>query len=337
MNTRTTKKSFIRGLIDRSPKWARKRHKPDQTPYKVSGRRIYIIPTRFGSIFAIAVFALLLGSMNYSNGLAFFLTFILTSVGFIAMHLTHSNLSNILVEPMMNEAVFAGENSLLQLRLWHKDSDRPEIEVTHKSAILSKTRCLVEKNGSIASVHMRTSERGYLEIDHYLLSTRFPMNMFFAWTVVLQPLRCLVYPRPSDEAPEIFGNSSQSESHKSSTRPGQDDFAGLRDYQWQDSPQHIAWKSFASQNKMLVKQFSESVSKTSLFDIDGLTSGHLETRLSQLCRLILDAEEKQQNYGLKLGDKIFPPSSGNTHKHNCLAALATYQLDNHSTIGNTEI
>ena len=326
MTPSVKKRSLARRLIDRSPKWARKRHAPDKIPYKVSGRRVYIIPTRFGLIFALAVFALLLGSMNYSNGLAFLLTFILTAVGFVSMHLTNSNLSNIYVEPMLNEAVFAGENALLQLRLWHKDTDRPEVEISHKLALANNSHCCVDEDSSIASVHMQTQQRGYLEIDHYMLSTRFPMNMFYAWTIVLQPLRCLVYPKPSDEAPEILGNSSQSESNKSSNRPGQDDFAGLREYQWQDSPQHIAWKSYASQDKLLVKQFSESVSKTSIFDIDALSSGNLETRLSQLCRLILDAEENQQNYGLKLGDKVFAPNQGSKHKHNCLAALATYQL-----------
>ena len=327
MPTSNKKRSFQRRLIDRSPKWARKRHAPDKTPYKVSGRRVYIIPTRFGLIFALAVFALLLGSMNYSNGLAFLLTFILTAVGFVAMHLTNSNLSNIYVEPMLNEAVFAGENALLQLRLWHQDTDRPEVEISHRFALANKSHCCVEENGSIASVHMQTAQRGYLEIDHYMLSTRFPMNMFYAWTIVLQPLRCLVYPKPSDEAPEIFGNSSQSESNKSSNRPGQDEFAGLRDYQWQDSPQHIAWKSYASQDKLLVKQFSESVARTNLFDIDALNFGNLEIRLSQLCRLILDAENNQQNYGLKLGELKIPTGQGNKHKHNCLTALATYKLE----------
>ena len=336
MSNNQFKKSYIRRIIERSPVWARKRHAPDKTPYKVSGRRVYIIPTRFGLIFALAVFALLLGSMNYSNGLAFLLTFILTAVGFVAMHLTNSNLSNIYVEPMLNESVFAGENALLQIRLWHKDNDRPEIEITHKTSLVNHEHCCVNENSSIASVHMQTQQRGYLEIDHYMLSTRFPMNLFFAWTVVLQPLHCLVYPKPSDEAPEVFGNSSQSESHKSSKRPGQDDFAGLRDYQWQDSPQHIAWKSYARQDKLLVKQFNESVSKTSIFDIAALKSGNVETRLSQLCRLILDAEAKQQNYGLKLGDKIFPANHGDSHKHKCLAELATYQLERKTTVGTEE-
>jgi len=331
MPNKIAKRSYIRQLIDRSPRWARKRHKADTIPYKISGRRIYIIPTRFGFIYAFAIFALLLGSMNYSNGLAFLLTFILAAVGFVAMHLTHSNLSNLYVEPMLNNPVFAGENAILQVRLWNKDNDRPEISVSNILAQSSKTNTLVLRDASVATIHLKASQRGYIELDHYLLSTRFPMNLFYAWTVALQPLRCLVYPSPSSEAPEILGESTGSESHKTSNRPGQDDFAGLRDYQWQDSPQHIAWKSYASQNKMLVKQFSEAVSKTVFFDIQALTSNNLETRLSQLCRLILDAEKNKQNYALKLGENVFPPSQGEQHKHNCLAALATYQIQNSSS------
>jgi len=52
----------------------------------------------------------------------------------------------------------------------------------------------------------------------------------------------------------------------------------------------------------MVKQFHESLSQTVLFDFDKLHSLDVEVRLSQLCRLILDADKAKQNYGLQIGN-----------------------------------
>lgn len=320
--------SRVRRLINRSAQFARRRHYPDGIPHTISTRRIYIIPSRFGLVYALSVFVLLLGAMNYSNALAFFLTFLLAGAGFVAMHLTNSNLAGINTEPAIAEAVFAHEPAILKLRLYSGAKKlHPEIQVSNPAAQTSTTNSLVDQDGVQASLILPTHQRGYVELDHFSISTRFPLNLFYAWSVVFQPLRCLVYPTPSDSAPDVYGEHSQDDSPKSSQRPGQDDFAGLRDYQWQDSPQHIAWKSYASRDQLLVKQFHEAVAKTVWFDIESLSDNDVEVRLSQLCRMILDADKTQQNYGLRLGDIIILPNSGKQHRHNCLRALALFQLE----------
>lgn len=319
--------SWSRRLIQRTAKWARRRHAPDQVPGKISSRRIYIIPSRFGIAYAIAVFVLLLGAMNYSNSLAFFLTFMLTAVGFVAMHLTHSNLSGLMVEPALAEPVFAGEPAVLKVHLWHEGiALHPEIEISNPLAVSSHSNVNVASDGTHARLVIETSQRGYAGLEHINLATRFPLKLFYAWSVIFQDLRCLVYPTPADEAPEAFGDTSQEYSKKTSRRLGQDDFAGLRDYQWQDSPQHIAWKHFASKDQLLVKQFHESVAKTLWLDFDALTDRNVEVRLSQLCRLIINADKNRQTYGLKLGEVLIPPGHGEQHKHQCLRALALYQM-----------
>lgn len=231
------------------------------------------------------------------------------------------------MEPALAEAVFANEPAILKLRVWTSEEKlHPEI-LLGNPASESTSPVSVSKEGSIASVIVPTHKRGYVELDYFSLSTRFPLNLFYAWTIIFQPLRCLVYPTPADNAPEVYGENTQDESPKSSQRIGQDDFAGLRDYQWQDSPQHIAWKSYASRDKLLVKQFHEAVAKTVWFDIDALNASDVEVRLSQLCRLVLDADKSRQNYGLRLGTVSILPNHGEQHRHNCLRALALYQSD----------
>jgi len=50
----------------------------------------------------------------------------------------------------------------------------------------------------------------------------------------------------------------------------------------------------------------------------------VETRLSQLCRWVLDAEQAGQRYGLRLPGTTLTPDHGPAHQQACLAALAAF-------------
>ena len=71
-------------------------------------RRIYILPTRFGVVFAAMVFAMLLGSLNYGASLGFALTFLLTGLGLVVMHHCHNNLLGTTIKFLGAAPVFAG-------------------------------------------------------------------------------------------------------------------------------------------------------------------------------------------------------------------------------------
>ena len=59
----------------------------------VLGRRqLYMLPTRHGLLFALVLAVLLLAAINYGNGLAYALTFLLASVAVVSMLHTHRNL-----------------------------------------------------------------------------------------------------------------------------------------------------------------------------------------------------------------------------------------------------
>ena len=48
-------------------------------------RRVYILPTRAGILFAAAMLMMLIGSINYMLQLGFLLTFLVTSMALVAM------------------------------------------------------------------------------------------------------------------------------------------------------------------------------------------------------------------------------------------------------------
>ena len=75
---RATLVSRIEGF---GARWARRRQGTDQSSgFALERRRIYILPTRYGVIFAVVLFAMLLGSINYAANLAYAMTFLLAGL-----------------------------------------------------------------------------------------------------------------------------------------------------------------------------------------------------------------------------------------------------------------
>jgi len=86
---------YRRAVEAKVERWARKRQGTDRPVTELHSRRVYILPTAIGLVFALMAFTMLLGSMNYNNNLSFALTFLLTGLGFVSMHQCQRNLVSV--------------------------------------------------------------------------------------------------------------------------------------------------------------------------------------------------------------------------------------------------
>jgi len=84
---------------------------PEAPPVTLVQRRIFILPTRHGYVFALVLVVLLLASINYSLSLGFVLTFLLASMVGVAMLHTWRNLAHLKLRPGRCDPVFAGETA----------------------------------------------------------------------------------------------------------------------------------------------------------------------------------------------------------------------------------
>ena len=66
---------------------------PERGTIRLGHRRVYIVPTRLGWMYAGALAILLLGSINYALALGFALTFLLAGLGLAGMVHTARNLA----------------------------------------------------------------------------------------------------------------------------------------------------------------------------------------------------------------------------------------------------
>ncbi|HHJ36151.1 MAG TPA: DUF58 domain-containing protein [Gammaproteobacteria bacterium] len=136
-------------------------------------------------------------------------------------------------------------------------------------------------------------------------------------------MSCIVYPVPDTKTlPRSFDHNEDGE--YDSPDKGQENFSHLRKYQHGDNISHISWKTTAKTGELFSKEFSGASPVTHWIEWDDILARDDEHRLSIMTSLIIDAENNNQHYGLKLPELKIEADCGDRHYHECLTALALY-------------
>lgn len=297
-------------------------------------RRVYIFFTRPGLLFLLTLFVMLLGAINYTNSMAYLLTFLLGSLLLVCILHTHRNLRGLVVRLADAEPVFAGETARFPLLLDNR-AGGPRIAL----AIRERTRRRWRKRNdddapleldvpagelSRALFEVKTTQRGVLRLPTLTIDTHWPLGLVRAWSYLDADAECLVWPRPAGARPLPAAETSDIE-QIAGVESGTDDFSGFRAYQPGDSPRRIDWKALAREQGLLVKRFSGSGSRriTLRWAEAGPEQG-TEACLSQLCRWVLDADAEGFLYALEIPGARIPHGSGAAHRIACLSVLARF-------------
>jgi uncharacterized protein (DUF58 family) len=293
----------------------------------IAPRKIYIFPTRYGFLYGLLVFLILLISVNYANNPAFLLTFLLAGLGIVAMLHTWRNLLNLRLSPGRAAAVFAGQPAAYEIRLHNsRQSERPNIRLRLPANDEVETDLPAATTQSL-TLHTQAARRGRQHLPRFQVSTHYPLGLLRAWCYVDLEMDLLVYPAPGSVMP-LKGDADQiSDEHKqknSGNRTGSDDFIGLRQYREGDTPRQINWKTYAREQGLHTNLFTIAASEHYWLEWDSLPGMETEARLSSLCRGVVDASELQHEYGLRLPGMEIKPASGEGHRHRCLMALALF-------------
>lgn len=313
-------------LNQRIQDWARRRQGPDGDSVRLERRRIYILPTRQGWLYALTLFVFLLGAMNYSNSMAFMLTFVLTGLGFTAMYACHANLAGLEITAGRTPAVFASETARFVLHLANPGrSMRIGISLSAARGDTTVTGDLTAGGQGSVAVPLRAEHRGWLTLERLVIETNYPFALFRSWSWAYMNLRVLVYPKPAEDTPPLPWPVGGRGGGQPANR-GEEDFSNLRGYRPGDSPRHIAWKVSAREQRLLTKQFSGSGEEQRWLDWNEISMSGVEERLSVLCRWVLMAHAENLTYGLRLPGKTIAIAGGAAHRDRCLEELALFQL-----------
>lgn len=239
--------------------WFRVAQSP-QNIATLNPRQIYILPTRWGVLYAVMLIGLLIGSINYSLSLGFYVTFLLASLGNIAMLHTWRNLVHLQITVVKASPVFAGDDAEITVKVTDT-KNRPRYslaayfaENTHQAVVHN----IAANDAQLFQVPLNTSTRGLQSLPRLTLNTQFPLNLLHAWAVIENPFQVLVYAKPSDLAvPQALSIDAnvQGSSH---LNKGDEDFNGHKNYQFGDSPSRVDWKASSRSIGLFTKVYSGS-------------------------------------------------------------------------------
>ena len=302
------------------------RQKIESGTIVLNQRRIFILPTRQGFALAFVLVLMLLGDINYSLSLGYALTFLLAMMAVMTMVYAFRNLAHLEIRAGRADAVFSGDTAQFLLH-FHNRSALARYQLCLTATKAGQTPLCFDvparQNIEIAFPLLAT-RRGWLALGELKLYTEFPLGLFHAWSYLHFDPRCLVYPKPLPNAPLPSGNSPDGAGKHPIA--GDDDFAGLRDYVAGDALPRIAWKAFAREQGLQVKQFFAQAGEELWLDISDAPDRAEEEKLARMARWVLDAEAQGMRYGLRLPDGELHTNNGAAHRDECLRRIALFNL-----------
>ncbi len=290
-------------------------------PVSLGRGQIFILPTRFGFTAAGVTLILLLVALNYQSSPVFMLAFFLGSLLQAAMVITHQHLRGLVINALVIEPVFAGENPCLRIHLTNRQRrTRHGLRCFGGQHTSSQLMLEPGSTGQLA-LGLPPGERGRHRLDRVGLSCTEPFGTFRAWSRLL-PVDYIVYPRPAVNAPPPPGFEGHTGPGSTHTQP--DDFAGLARYRPGDRPGQIAWRAYARSGELERKNFAGGGRSQRWLDFSETPGEDPESRLSVLTSWCLAAEHTQQPWGLRLPGHQIPPGRGPRHLALCLRTLALF-------------
>ena len=302
---------------------------PQTGPVVLVQRRIFIVPTRQGFVFAGVLVLMLIGSINYGLSLGFVLTFLLTALSLNAMVYTFRNLAGLRISAGRTHPVFVGEQARFSVCMDNPGQAR-RFAVGLSGGQREGTYVDVPaQQSAVATIDIPAMRRGRMRAGRLTLFTRFPLGLYYAWSYLEFDAHCLVYPRPAPPGlplPSAESGAGTGEQYGE----GREDFSGLRQYHPGDSPRHIAWKAAARDQGLLTKQFSGRADTELWLDWRQLPSQMgVEDKLSHLARWVLDAHARGVTFGLRIPGQTIALGSGDVQRERSLEALALFAGADH--------
>jgi uncharacterized protein (DUF58 family) len=280
-----------------------------------------VMPTRFGLFVGLSLAVLNLGALNYNNNAALLLGFIIISLCNNSLIAAHLSLLGLRIQTQPIAPVFAGQSCLLAAKIDSAKAGKTQFGQFSLSCQDSLAAVQEDAGSAHATLAIATRKRGLLAIERIQLSTLQPLGLAKAWSYLNLHENVLVYPAPRGQ-PLSAQFKTESGSAGRQVRLMTDQPHHLRGFRPGDSRKQIAWKTSARTETLQVREYESASMDDLLLDWHGLHHLGYEQRIEQLCLWVLQADQKQLRFALKLPGTLLPSASGTEHKRQCLEALA---------------
>ena len=311
---------------------------------QLTQRNVYILPTPVGWMMVLTLLVLLVASINYQLNLGYLLTFLIGGSVLVGMHVAHNNLRGMHLSlarnSAANKAQFASDNASFEVILSSTNQSVRYgigLRLADLEDSVNWTWVDVPAQGSTTlEVTGKPMTRGLHPVPTLLTETRFPLGTFRVWTVWRPAAKIWVYPAPEMQAPALPMGEPSSGEVKLSPVQASGEFDGVRSYRRGDPLKQVVWKKAAkvwgdagehesdATSQLISRDVQHTQAQVLYLDYFRTGCANAEAALSRMCAGVIQADQLGLTYGLRLPRLEIAPSQGETHKHQCLQALAAH-------------
>ena len=302
-------------------RWIERRG-PTRPPLTLRYRQIFILPTRFGWLLGLLMFAMLMGSLNFNNNLGLLTTFIVAGLASNSMLIAFRNLNGLQVLRSAAEPVFAGQQATLLISLVNP-SARTRIGLEIALGSQRQSLSLPPAQPGEACISLPTSHRGWMAPPRMRIQTRQPIGLFQAWSWFRPEQPLLVWPQPATNPPPLPDHAAELEGQDQQHQLEGDEFFSLRNWREGDPLHRVAWKASQRHDTLLARELRRPRSRQLMLDLDQAPGRDREERIRIVTAWTLQAFRQQRSWTLRLGPETLGPDQTEAHLHACLKALAT--------------
>jgi len=311
----------IRAYVDNALNWSF----PVGETVTLTRKNIGIFPGRAGWSFLVVVLLLWLVATNYENNLVMGLAFLLISLFVVSILHTFANFTGLKVRVLKNEPCFAGEDACFELQVERLDGRPCENMVFRWGEAAPVVVSLLNGQSQRLKVFVPTQQRGWFKPGRLIIESYYPLGLLRAWVSLKVDCETLVYPKPVAGGLAPPASGSESGDGELSSRAGNEDFAGFKNYHPGASLRQVAWKQYARGSGLHLKDYAATLDHRIWLDWDFLEGLEREARLSRLCYWAILSEQNDELYGLRLPGHELPPERGPLHRQRVLKTLALFE------------
>ncbi len=305
--------------------YVRRLRPTDQGQVTLKQNRIYVLPTKRGVAFLFTIALMLLTSLNYAISLGFIITFLWLGTIAATLVQTFRQLWGLKIAPISAGHAFAGGQAEFTIMLEGGEENRECLLLMLGNSEEAGFPLQANQNHSV-TLKRQSVRRGYLSMGRLRVMTEAPLGLWCAWSYVHFPLKALIFPVPEIAPPPLPQGLDQRQGNAPVGVVGNDDLAGLREYQYGDPIQRIAWKAVARGAGWFSKAFEGgSGAQHIALDFSRLPmSLDTEARLSRLTAWVLICDREGLPFSLALPNAALPLAKGVAHTDEALALLALF-------------
>ncbi|WP_295536365.1 DUF58 domain-containing protein [Synechococcus sp. UW140] len=285
---------------------------------RLSLRRIFIVPTALGWLWAAVGGLLYVVGVNTSSNVPLILGFLMLALQLLAIFLTAQTLHGLQLNWSTQLEGWAGEQLPLMLQLTVPKGMRYlGLQLGPKGR---RWEGICVAGMQQIPVPWQGESRGLNKLPRLRIDSQAPLGLWVCWVRLQLATEALLYPAPVVAAvvevpwPQAIGTQQP----KQSAEPH--DFHSLQPHRPEEGPQRLAWKQLARGHGELSKRFEAPTAKAVLLSLQpGIEK---EKGLSAIAARIKQLASNGDSYGLLIDHVEIPPANGSEHRRICLRRLA---------------